>query len=129
MAAAKRRNDYFAEWFRRTLDNFGMSGGEVARSLNVSDGTVSRWNTGKSSPSVNACIQLGHLFNVNGLALAVTAGTITEDIAGVGKLPLPANKVARERVHEHFRKTPGLTDEDKRMLMEWYNRRFPDNEL
>ncbi|MFF5973766.1 helix-turn-helix domain-containing protein [Streptomyces sp. NPDC012769] len=118
---------YFAEWFRRTVENHNMSGGDVARALGVSDGTVSRWSTGKVIPSFEACIAIGQLFHVNGLAVAVTAGRIgSEMVGGQSRLPLPAVHAPRERIVEHLIKTPGLTQDDKESLMEWYDRRYPE---
>lgn len=115
-----RDKEYFAEWLTRTLSERGISGGEVARALNVNDSAVSRWKNGKILPSLEALMDLADFLDVSPLQLAVTAGRMKEKQAGVPRLELPEDTKTREMVKGQIMNIRGLTSRERQVLVEAY---------
>ncbi|MFD8117116.1 helix-turn-helix domain-containing protein [Streptomyces microflavus] len=92
----KKSKEYFGTWLARTMATRGLTGGEIARAVEVPDSYVSRWKNGKLVPGQDACQKLAKFLEVDPLRLAVTAGLITSEIAGVEELPHPDNSAIKE---------------------------------
>lgn len=117
----RQQKDYFAEWLRRTMANRGISGGEVARALNVNDSAVSRWRNGKATPGLESCQTLAEYLKVDPIRLAVTAGLLKPEVVKSEALPLPADTAQRRFVREQISKIPGLTGKERARLLEAYD--------
>jgi transcriptional regulator with XRE-family HTH domain len=117
-----RDKEYFAEWLTRTLSERGISGGEVARALDVNDSAVSRWRNGKATPGLESVMALADYLGVNPVALAVTAGLMKTRQVKVARLPLPDDTKSRAMVREQIMNIRGLTTQEKDALMETYDR-------
>lgn len=117
----RQQKDYFAEWLRRTMVNSGVSGGEVARALNVNDSAVSRWRSGKATPGLESVQSLAEFLNVDPIRLAVTAGLLKPEVVKSEMLPLPPDTAQRQFVREQISKIPGLTDQERARLLEAYD--------
>lgn len=117
----RRNKEYFAEWLSRTLAEREIAGGEVARALGVNDSVISRWKNGKTSPSLDSVMQLADYLKINPpVALAVTAGLMSEKQAGVTRLPLPEDTKRRSLIKGQIENIRGLTSDEKAKLMDVY---------
>lgn len=116
--------DYFAQWLDRTLIERGVAGGEVARALEVNDSAVSRWRNGKATPGLDSVVSLAHLLDVNPVALAVTAGLMKANDAGMEALPMPEDTSTVRRAKEHIMKIPGLSRADREALLKTLTERY-----
>lgn len=128
---ARKKNfdrEYFAEWLNRTIANRDMSGGDVARAIEVSEASVSKWRNGHGRPALDTTMKLASLLEVNGLRLAVTTGHMTPVEAGVERLPLPADTTRRAAVEEQIRRITGLTEADKEALLKTLDGRIQNDE-
>lgn len=117
-----RDKEYFAEWLTRTLTERGISGGEVARALDVNDSAVSRWRNGKATPGLESVMALADYLKVPPVALAVTAGLMREKQAGTPRLPLPSDTKSRAMVRDQIMGIRGLTAGERSALMQTYDR-------
>lgn len=113
--------DYFAEWLTRTLAERGISGGEVARALEVNDSAVSRWRNGKATPGLSSVLALAAFLNVPPVALTVTAGLMEESQAKVARLPLPNDTKSRTMVKDQIMSIRGLTTKERGALVQAYD--------
>jgi len=117
-------NEYFSEWFRRTLANRSLSGGEVARAVGVNESAVSRWRNGKGTPGMESAMQLAHFLDVNPIRLAVTVGLLSKTDTGFERLPLPEDTARREKVRAQINRMSDLTAEEKQILIECWEQRI-----
>lgn len=115
-----RDREYFAEWLSRTLAEREIAGGEVARALGVNDSAISRWKNAKASPGLDSVMKLADFLDVNAIALAVTAGLMTSEQAGVERLPLPEDTKTRSLIVEQLKGIRGLTTAEKDALINAY---------
>lgn len=63
-----------ASWLRRQLARRDWSGADLARRLNVANGRVSEWTTGKRVPSPKSCLRLADAFGVDPDTVLAIAG-------------------------------------------------------
>lgn len=117
-----RDREYFADWLTRTLAERNISGGEVARALNVNDSAISRWKNGKASPGLDSVMKLADFLNVDHIALAVTSGLMDAEKVGVEPLPLPEDTRTRPFVLEQIMSIKGLTKDERDALIKAYER-------
>lgn len=115
--------DYFASWLDRTLTEQEISGSDVARAVSVSDGVVSRWRNGKGRISLDNARKLASFLEVDPLCLIVTAGLMHAEEVGAERLPIPKDTRTRELVLEQIMNIRYLTKEDKKNLIEAYDKR------
>lgn len=115
----------FADWLDRTLTERKISGGEVARSVGKSDGTVSKWRSGKAKPSLASVRKLAAFLDVDPLRLIVTAGLMSSEEAGVDRLPIPRETVRVQRAKEQIMKNPYLSRGDREALLKTLVERYP----
>lgn len=115
--------DYFASWLDRTLTEQEISGSDVARAVSVSDGVVSRWRNGKGRISLDNARKLASFLEVDPLRLIVTAGLMHAEEVGAERLPIPKDTRTRELVLEQIMNIRYLTKEDKKNLIEAYDKR------
>lgn len=115
-----RDREYFAEWLTRTLAERDIAGGEAARALGVSDSVISRWRNGKATPGLESVMALADFLEVDWTALAVTAGLMDEERAGVAKLALPEDSKRHGLILDQINNIRGLTSEEKAQLMSKY---------
>lgn len=115
-----RDKEYFAEWLTRTLSERDISGGEVARALDVNDSAVSRWKNGKVLPSLETLMDLAEFLDVSPLRLAVTAGRMKEKQAGVPRLELPEDTKTKAMVKTQIMSIRGLTTRERELLVRTY---------
>lgn len=115
--------DYFASWLDRTLTEQEISGSDVARAVSVSDGVVSRWRNGKGRISLDNARKLASFLEVDPLRLIVTAGLMHAEEVGAEPLPIPKDTRTRELVLEQIMNIRYLTKEDKKNLIEAYDKR------
>lgn len=105
----------------------GVSGGDIAKALDVNDSAISRWKNGKATPGLDSVFKLAKYFDVPGVALAVTAGLMTEGEAGTARLPLPEKNRSVELAEQHILdRIPGLSDEDREALLNTLHERYPN---
>lgn len=116
------QSNYFAEWLDRTLTEQGVSGSSVARAVGVSDGVVSRWRNGKGKISLENARKLAGFFEVDALRMVVTAGLLASEEVGVEPLPIPQDTRTRQLVKDQIMNIRLLGKEDKRILIEAYDR-------
>ncbi|GGR57301.1 helix-turn-helix domain-containing protein [Streptomyces roseolus] len=95
----RKDQEYWGEWLARTIANSGKSQTELARFAGVSDPQVTRWKKG-TFPTPEVAQRIAEFFDVNPLRLAVTAGLISSEMAGVDRLPLPDDSAQREAERE-----------------------------
>ena len=105
---AKAHDDRFARWLDATVSNLGWSNRELAERVGVHESVVSRWLTGRSSPSTENLETLAGVLSVDFLALAVTAGLISERQGE--PLPMPPPIAERARIKQQLDKVRGLGD-------------------
>ncbi|WP_432112894.1 helix-turn-helix domain-containing protein [Streptomyces sp. S1] len=119
----RRRNDqhqqYWGDWLSRSIANSGKTQSELARFAGVSDPQVTRWKAGQA-PSDEASQKIADFFKVDRLRLAVTAGRISEEMAGVKRLPLPddsAQRSAERKTVGEFVAKRVSKDRDREVLL------------
>lgn len=117
-------SEQFSDWLKISMENVRLTGNEVAAKINVDGGTVSRWKNGKATPNMEAVASLADLFGVNALRLAVTAGLVTKEVAGVEPLEMPENKAILRQAKEYVWKIPGLKTEDREAMMKVIQERY-----
>lgn len=121
----RKPNQYFALWLDRTLTEREISGGELARAVGKSGGTVSRWRNGKLAVGLESVLKIAAFLDVDHIALLVTAGLMeSEEARGAERLPLPEPTATVSRAREHIMRTPGLSNEDREALMRVINERY-----
>lgn len=117
----RRSTPDFGYWLDVTMANHGMSGRDLAATADVHDSAVSRWRAGKGVPNMEAIAKLGEIFNVEPLRLAVTAGLVSQEVAGVEPVPMPEPTAARKEVRSRLRAMPGLSRAEVVALLERYD--------
>jgi transcriptional regulator with XRE-family HTH domain len=117
-----RDREYFADWLTRTLAEQNISGGEVARALDVNDSAISRWRNGRASPGLDSVMKLADFLDVDPVALAVTAGLMDAGKVGVNPLPLPEDTKTRPFVMDQIMSIKGLTKDERDALIQAYER-------
>jgi transcriptional regulator with XRE-family HTH domain len=120
----RKDREYFAEWLTRTLAERGISGGEIAKALDVNDSAISRWKNGKASPGLESVMKLAEFLGVDAVALTVTAGLMEEALVGVGKLPLPRETAKLAHIEDQIVKIRGLDAETRKALINTARQRF-----
>jgi transcriptional regulator with XRE-family HTH domain len=113
---------YFADWLHRTLNEQDISGGEVARAVGVNDSAVSRWRNGRGRPGLDSIRKLARFLEVNPIRLAVTAGLIDPDEAGVEPLELPEDTRKHQQVRDQIASIRDLSTSEREALMQTYDR-------
>ena len=111
----------FAEWLDVNMANRHMSGRDVAEIVGVHDSAVSRWRSGKGTPTMEYLTGLAELFGVDPLRLAVRAGLVSQQVAGVEPVDMPQPVAQREEVRKSIKGIPGLTDSERQALLETYD--------
>lgn len=120
-----KEREYFAEWLDRTLNEKGIAAGEVARALGVSNGTVSKWRSGKNAIAFDSARKLAAFLDVQPVRLAVTAGLMTSEEAGAPPLPMPEEDTSNvRRAKEHIMRIPGLSHADREALLRTLEERY-----
>ncbi len=117
----RRSKPNFGYWLDVTLANQHMSGRDLAHAVGVHDSAVSRWRAGKGVPTMEAIAKLAELFKVEPLRLAVTAGVVSSDVAGVSPLEMSEPTERRKEVRERLRSLPGLSSAEVQALLERYD--------
>lgn len=113
--------DAFGHWLDLTMSNRGIKGRALARALKVNESAVSRWRAGKGVPSMDSCLRLGKYLDTEPIRLAVTAGLIDGELAGVEPLPLPEPTAYRKAVKEQILAIKGLTQRERQKLLDTYD--------
>lgn len=113
--------DAFGHWLDLTMSNRSIKGRALARALKVNESAVSRWRAGKGVPSMDSCLRLGKFLDVEPIRLAVTAGLIDGELAGVDPLPLPEPTAYRKAVKEQILAIKGLTKRERQKLLDTYD--------
>lgn len=111
----------FGRWLDLTMSNRSIKGRALARALKVNESAVSRWRAGKGVPSMDSCLRLGKYLDVEPIRLAVTAGLIDGELAGVDPLPLPEPTAYRKAVKEQILAIKGLTKRERQKLLDTYD--------
>lgn len=111
----------FGRWLDLTMANNKIKGRSLARAVKVHESAVSRWRAGSGVPSMDSCLRLAKYLDVQPLRLAVTAGLMDEDMAGMPPLPMPEPTAYREAVKEQIRAIKGLTARERRKLVDAYD--------
>lgn len=109
MANAKHNRRTFSRWLDITMDNEGLTGAELARRSNLDEGSISRWRHGRGRPGLESCERLADALDVDPRRLAVTAGLLTERMAGAPPLPIPPATALVARVRHKLEELPGVT--------------------
>src|SRR4051812_11694260 len=94
----RKGNRLFGEWLDITLSNQGVQGRTLAEAIGVHDSAVSRWRSGTGAPSAESIEPMAELLGVDALRLSVTAGLVSEKVAGVEPLPMPEPTAQRQSV-------------------------------
>lgn len=110
----------FSEWLDVTLSNKKITGKELAAAIRVHDSAVSRWRSGHAAPSLDAVRRIAAYVDVDALRLAVLAGFMTEDEAGVPPLPIPVAEARRENVRKQLESIKGLSIASRQKLLQTY---------
>lgn len=111
----------FGRWLDITMGNRKMSGSELAQKLGVIDSTVSRWRRSQGVPTIENCMAIAEIFEVDPLRLAVTAGLLEARLVNAEPLPIPEEVEDRDLARQHIMKIPGLTGESRRRLLETFD--------
>lgn len=111
----------FGYWLDVTMANKGMTGRDLAHLVGVHDSAVSRWRAGRGVPTMEAIAKLAEVFKVEPLRLAVTAGLVTDTVAGVAPVAMPEPTAQRKEVRERLRSLPGLSRAEVQALLERYD--------
>jgi transcriptional regulator with XRE-family HTH domain len=110
----------FGEWLDVTMSNQGISGRTLAEVTGVHDSAVSRWRSGTAVPSMDSIERMASTLGVEALRLAVTAGVVSPKVAGLEPLPMPVPTARRESVKRQLANLRGVTDEERRLLLQAY---------
>lgn len=117
--------DRFAQWLNMTMENRGVRAVTLAKKLKVTDSAVSRWRSGGGLPSMDACLRLAKVFQVEDpMRLAVTAGLVDGELIGKAPLPMPEPTARRKRVKEQLANIKGLTARERQLLIDTYDGRI-----
>lgn len=111
------------------MANEKISGRELAQQVGVNDSVVSRWRSGQGSPGMESCAALARALGVDPLRLAVTAGVMSADMAGVEPLPMPPATALRERVREQIEQIKGLTQASRDALLVAFDESMEEEEF
>ena len=113
--------DAFGHWLDLTMSNRGIKGRTLAKALKVHESAVSRWRAGNGVPSMDSCLRLGKYLDVEPIRLAVTAGLMDGELAGVEPLPFPEPTAYRQKVKEQILGIKGLTRREQQKLLDTYD--------
>lgn len=116
----------FGQWLDTTMANEGLSGRSVAQQVDVNDSVVSRWRNGTAVPTMENLERLATVLNVDPLRLAVTAGLVSEAMAGVAPYLMPEPTALRRRVIEEISAIRGLTDGTRKALIKAFDERVAE---
>jgi transcriptional regulator with XRE-family HTH domain len=116
---AQEPSHQFGEWLVRTLAERDISQSKFAKAVGVSDSLVTRWKSG-TQPSIEACQRIAEFFGVDPLRLAVTAGRVPAEVAGVEGLPLPDDSARalaeRQKMQELIEKKLSRSEDREALL-------------
>lgn len=115
-----RKGEAFAAWLDATMSNKRVMGRVLAEKVGVNDSAVSRWRAGTAVPAMDTLVRIAEVFGEEPLRLAVTAGLLDARVAHVDPLEPPAPTARREAVRRQLSRIKGLTDQDRRKLLETY---------
>lgn len=122
MSSRKRQQaERFGRWLDITMANRNVSGRALASKTGVNESVVSRWRSGMSTPGMESCARLADALGVDPLRMAVTAGVMSEHMAGVPALPMPPATAYRERVRSQIADIKGLTEQSRQALLETFD--------
>lgn len=116
----RRKGNAFGEWLDVTMSNKRIMGRTLAEAAGVHDSAVSRWRVGKGVPTMESLEGIATLLEVDTLRLAVTAGLVSEKVAGVEPLPTPEPTERRESVKRQLARLRGVTELERKMLLSAY---------
>lgn len=111
----------FGRWLDLTMANRNIKGRAVAKACKVHESAVSRWRKGNGVPSMDSCLRLAKFLDTEPLRLAVTAGLMDAELAGVEPLPLPEPTAYRKAVKEQILAIKGLTQRERQRLLDTYD--------
>lgn len=111
----------FGRWLDLSMSNRGIKGRTLARALKVHESAVSRWRAGNGVPSMDSCLRLGKYLDVEPIRLAVTAGLMDGDLAGVEPLPMPEPTAQRKAIKDQLARIRGLTSAERQKLIDTYD--------
>ena len=120
-------SDRFARWLALTMSNESITGRELAQKLGVDDSVVSRWRTGRGTPSMDSCLKLAKVLNVDPLRLAVTAGALDGKAVGLEPLDMPSARAQRERIAHQLRNIRGLSTQTVEQMLKAFDAAESDN--
>lgn len=118
--AGRKQGKEFGEWLDITMSNQRMMGRTLAEAVGVHDSAVSRWRAGNGAPSMEVLAKMAEVFRVDPLRLAVTAGQIPGNVAGVDPLPMPTPTAQRESARLQIARIKGVTQATRRKLLAAY---------
>jgi len=111
----------FGHWLDLTMSNRDIKGRTLARAMKVHESAVSRWRAGNGVPSMDTCLRLGKYLHVEPIRLAVTAGLLDGELAGVQPLPMPEPTAYRAAVKKQIQAIKGLTQRERQRLLDTYD--------
>lgn len=111
----------FGRWLDLTMANREIKGRTLAKACKVHESAVSRWRAGNGVPSMDSCLRLAKYLNIEPLRLAVTAGLMDAELAGVEPLPMPEPTAYRRAVKEQILAIKGLTQRERQRLLDTYD--------
>jgi transcriptional regulator with XRE-family HTH domain len=111
----------FGQWLDTTMANKGLSGRWIAQRVDVNDSVVSRWRNGTAIPTMANLARLADTLDVQPLRLAVTAGLVTEEMAGVPPYEMPEPTALRRRVIEEISAIRGITEGTRKALIKAFD--------
>lgn len=120
MAASRKKRKEFGEWLDITLSNRRIMSRALAGDLGVHDSAVSRWRAGAGVPAMDTTFRLAEILDVDPMRLAVTAGHVPEEVAGVEPLPMPEPTERHESVRRQIGRIRGVTDQTRRKILAAY---------
>lgn len=110
----------FGHWLDVEIRNRGIKATDMAQALGVSDSVVSRWRNGTCTPSAQSLWPIAMYLDVHPLRLAVTAGLIDQQTAGVPPFEVSVDRHAIRRVREALEGIRGLTKREREHLLSVY---------
>ena len=133
VAYTQNGSKQFTDWLDRTMTARNMTAVDVGSRIGVHNSTISRWRHCQGVPDMKKFAQLAMIFDVPVLRLAVTAGLVPADVAGVEPLsppPPPAEDV--EAVTAQLRAIRGISEQTRQALIAQYryyvaSRRYNSN--
>ncbi len=123
-----RKRENFGEWLDITMSNKKIMGRTLAEEVGVHDSAVSRWRAGNGVPSVETLARIAEALDADPLRLAVTAGVIPREVAGVDPLPVPEPTAQRESVKHQLAHIKGLTNRERAHLVNKYEEMIMEEE-